>query len=67
MSKRKLEVPEISRSLTQWRKSKGWTRKQAADHLGIKVRTLESWEYGKRKPPGLYALEKLWATKRRAS
>lgn len=63
--KRKLEVTDVARSLMEWRKSKGMTRKQAAEKLGVKVKTLESWEYGTRKPPGLYALEKLWASKRK--
>ena len=68
MSKRILKPkPQVAQALTEWRKSKGWTRKQAADHLGVKVRTLESWEYGLRKPPSLNLLDKLWAQKRRAS
>jgi transcriptional regulator with XRE-family HTH domain len=64
--KRKLQVPGVAAELRKWREAKGWTRKQAAKHLGVNVKTLESWEYGTRKPPGLNALEKLWAEKRRA-
>lgn len=65
MSKKmKLEIPTIATKLRTWREDRGWTRKQAAEHLGVNVRTLESWEYGVRKPPGLHALEKLWAVRR---
>ena len=69
MSKKQKLLPAaqttIAQELMRWRKSKGWTRKRAAEELGVNARTLESWEYGYRKPPGLIALEKLWATKRR--
>ncbi len=66
--KRKLQVPGgVADELRKWRLAKGWTRKQAAEHLGVKVKTLESWEYGYRKPPALKALEKLWAIKRRVT
>lgn len=70
MSKKMKLVPReptsVGRELMRWRKAKGWTRRQAATELGVNVRTLESWEYGYRKPPALVALEKLWAEKRRA-
>ena len=67
MSKKvKLEPPSVATALRQWRKAKGWTRKQAAKHLNVNVRTLESWEYGYRKPPAMNLVEKLWADKRRA-
>ena len=66
MSKKiKLEAPTVAVALRQWRKAKGWTRKQAAAHLNVNVRTLESWEYGYRKPPAMNLVEKLWAQKRR--
>lgn len=30
--------------LKHWRKRLGWTQQQAADYLGIPVRTYEAWE-----------------------
>jgi DNA-binding transcriptional regulator YiaG len=56
---------DVARALMEWRKAKGWTRKQAAEELGINHRTLEGWEYGRRKPPSFKLLEKLWAERRR--
>jgi DNA-binding transcriptional regulator YiaG len=34
-----------------WRKRRSFTALQAADYLGVKLRTFMSWEYGHRKPP----------------
>jgi transcriptional regulator with XRE-family HTH domain len=62
--KRKIEPQSLAASLRAWRKSKGWTRKQAAEFLGVNVRTLESWEYGYRAPPMTAAFNKLWGTRR---
>jgi DNA-binding transcriptional regulator YiaG len=58
-------IPDVARALTEWRKAKGWTRRQAAEQLGINHRTLEGWEYGRRRPPAIVVLEKLWAERRR--
>jgi transcriptional regulator with XRE-family HTH domain len=66
--KRKLvpkESTDVGKALMEWRQSKGWSRRRAAAELGINHRTLESWEYGYRRPPGLIVLEQLWAQKRR--
>lgn len=64
MSKRQFAPASIAVELRKWREDKGWTRKQAAEHLGVKVKTIESWEYGYRKPSGAVILEKLWGTRR---
>lgn len=61
MSK-KIKLPphseaSIGATLRRWRKDKGWTRKQAAEHLGVNARTLESWEYGYRTPPSFKLLD----------
>lgn len=34
-------------ALRKWRKALGLTQKQAADRLGVSVRTYEGWEQGK--------------------
>lgn len=63
---RKLARPapnKVAAHLREWREAKGWSRAQAAEYLGVKPRTLESWEYGFRNPPALGVLEKLWANK----
>lgn len=67
MSKKTLtpKATDIGEELMRWRKAQGWTRKQAADFLGVNARTLESWEYGFRQPPALAVLKKLWAERRR--
>lgn len=63
--KPKQDAPTIAVSLRQWRKAKGWTRRQAAEYLEVNARTLESWEYGYRTPPSLNLLDKLWVNKRK--
>jgi transcriptional regulator with XRE-family HTH domain len=63
-SKRKLASKSIAADLRRWREERGWTRKQAAEHFGVKAKTIESWEYGYRKPNGAILLEKLWGTRR---
>lgn len=45
--------------LRRWREAKGWTRKQAAEHLGVSERSIENWEYGHRTPQPLPFLEQL--------
>jgi Predicted transcriptional regulator len=40
----------LADDLRTWRLALGWTRKQAAEFLGVPLRTLEGWEQGRRKP-----------------
>lgn len=61
----KPKITAVATAIRKWREGHGWTRKQAAERLNVKVRTLESWEQGRRKPPGLHALEHLWVKKPR--
>ena len=55
---------DIPAELRQWREAKGWTRKQAAAHFGVSVRSIENWEAGVRKPRALKLLDALWGTRR---
>ncbi len=38
------------RALKAWKEHKGWTAQQCAAHLGVSVRTFESWESGRFTP-----------------
>lgn len=40
-------IPELLRS---WRASHAWTQAQAADALGVDLRTYQDWEQGRRNP-----------------
>lgn len=55
-------TPEkFARTLKEWRADKGFSQRDAADHLGISKRTLENWEQGRATPRGyaVVALMKL--------
>lgn len=47
----KIVHPLIVR-LVEWRKTKGWTQEQTAEHLEIRLNTLKSYECGNRNPGG---------------
>lgn len=49
----------LAEDLRSWRLALGWTRQQAADYLGVPLRTFEGWEQGRRKPHGFGAIKKL--------
>lgn len=55
---------DIGTELRNWREAKGWTRRQAAIHLGVSEGAIEKWESGERKPPALKLLDALWGTRR---
>lgn len=38
--------------LVEWRKAKGWTQEQTAEHLEIRLNTFRSYECGNRNPGG---------------
>lgn len=48
-----MTLPEQLRS---WRATNGYSQAQAAEKLGISVRTWQQWEQGKRRPRGLALL-----------
>jgi DNA-binding transcriptional regulator YiaG len=50
---------ELSEQLEAWRKRLGMTQKEAADHLGVSVRTFENWAQGRQSPRGGFALKSL--------
>lgn len=60
-----LSALEIGKRLKATRKKLGLTFEQAAKKWGVSNKTLQSWEYGKRKPRGL-ALKQLEAILRTA-
>ncbi len=64
MSDNKDDTEDIGAALQRWRKSKGWTRKRAAEHFGVSERSIENWEFGYRKPDSLKLLDALWGTRR---
>jgi DNA-binding transcriptional regulator YiaG len=46
-------TPEkFARTLKEWRAEKGFSQRDAAEHLGISKRTLENWEQGRATPRG---------------
>ena len=55
---------DIADALRKWRKARGYTRRQAAEHFGVSERSIENWEYGHRKPPSIKLLDALWGTRR---
>lgn len=40
----------LKKRLKQWRKKRGLVQKQAADILGVNLRTYEGWEQGRPAP-----------------
>jgi transcriptional regulator with XRE-family HTH domain len=40
----------LKKRLKQWRKQRGLVQKQAADILGVNLRTYEGWEQGRPGP-----------------
>ncbi len=42
---------DANQKVRELRESTGMNRRQFSEHMGIPVRTLEDWEYGKRTPP----------------
>ncbi|MEI6071095.1 MAG: helix-turn-helix domain-containing protein [Verrucomicrobiae bacterium] len=51
---------EFQKTIQGWRVKKGFTQQDAADHLGISVRTLQNWEIARNMPNG-YGLKALLA------
>lgn len=51
--------------LRQWRLAQGWSRRKAAEHFGVSVRSIENWEYGHRRPKALTLMKVLAASSRR--
>jgi len=43
---------EFQKTIQRWRVKKGFTQQDAADHLGISVRTLQNWEIARNMPNG---------------
>lgn len=44
---------EVSFKLLRWRRSENLSQSEAADAIGVKVRTYQNWEQGMRCPTGL--------------
>ena len=51
---------KFQRTIQRWRVKKGFTQQDAADHLGISIRTLQNWEIARNMPSG-YGLKALLA------
>ena len=49
---------EFKEAIQRWRAKNGFTQQDAADHLGISVRTLQNWEIARNMPNG-YGLKAL--------
>ncbi|MBX7209868.1 MAG: helix-turn-helix domain-containing protein [Verrucomicrobiaceae bacterium] len=49
---------KFARALQEWRERKGFSQRDAAEHLGISKRTLENWEQARATPRG-YAIQML--------
>jgi putative transcriptional regulator len=43
----------LKKQLKDWRRSKKLSQSEAAETLGVSVRTLQEWEQGRRTPRGL--------------
>lgn len=56
---------KAGQALRRWREARRWTRKEAAEKLGVSERTIENWEQGVRTPPALQVLERLLRSGRR--
>lgn len=48
--------PAIQVDLLAWRNGRGWTQKQAADALGLPIKTFIAWEKGRRSQSQLLPL-----------
>ncbi len=46
----------LGKRLHKWRTAKGLTQREAAERLGVNVRTYENWEQDHRVPAALAAL-----------
>lgn len=51
---------EFQKMIQRWRAKNGFTQQDAADHLGISIRTLQNWEIARNMPNG-YGLKALLA------
>jgi transcriptional regulator with XRE-family HTH domain len=51
---------EFKETLQRWRAKNGFTQQDAADHLGISIRTLQNWEIARNMPNG-YGLKAILA------
>ena len=52
---------EFKQAIQHWRAAKGYTQQEAADRLGISVRTLQNWEIARNMPKG-YGINALLKT-----
>ena len=43
---------QFTKTLKAWRERRGFTKAEAAKHLGISVRTLQNWEIARNMPRG---------------
>lgn len=48
---------ELSQALLAWRESRGWTQKELAVRLGVRLRTYQNWEKAWRRPGGQAAVD----------
>ncbi len=51
---------EFQKTLQRWRAKNGFTQQDAADNLGISIRTLQNWEIARNMPNG-YGLKAILA------
>ena len=43
---------QFQKTVQRWRAKNGFTQQDAADHLGISIRTLQNWEIARNMPNG---------------
>lgn len=46
------QTSDFALRLKRWRKSLGYTQREAADYLGSALQTYQQWEQGRREPVG---------------
>ena len=48
-----IKPKQFARMLQEWRESKGFSQRDAADALGINIKSLQNWEQERSMPQGI--------------